>query len=56
VLLSLVAAGGVARGEPEETIRHLRANRRGNRITTRDYWPLHHRTVTIVKMLNGLLD
>jgi four helix bundle protein len=45
----------IARGEAEETIRHLSANLRVNRITARDYGPLHNRLVTIVKMLNSLL-
>ena len=45
----------IARGEAEETIRHLRANLASNRITPADYWPLHNRAVTIVKMLNSLL-
>ena len=45
----------VARGEAEETIRHLRANFAVNRIPPAEYWPLHHRAVTIVKMLNALL-
>jgi four helix bundle protein len=46
----------VARGEAEETIRHLSANFRIKRITTRDYWPLHNLLVVIVKMLNSLLN
>ena len=45
----------IARGEPEETIKHLRTNFACNRITSRDYWPLHHRAVTIVKMVNSFL-
>jgi four helix bundle protein len=45
----------IARGETEETIRHLSANFRINRITPRDYWPLQNRLVVIVKMLNSLL-
>lgn len=45
----------IARGEAEETIKHLRANLNGKRITSADYWPLHNRAVTIVKMLNSLL-
>jgi four helix bundle protein len=45
----------IARGEAEETITHLRANFNAKRITPADYWPLHDRAVTIVKMLNGLL-
>ena len=45
----------VARGEAEEAIRHLRANFAVKRIGPSDYWPLHNRAVTIVKMLNGHL-
>ena len=45
----------IARGEAEETIKHLRANLTCDRITPADYWPLRNRAVTIVKMLNGLL-
>jgi four helix bundle protein len=44
-----------ARGEAEETIRHLRANLAVKRITPAEYWPLHNRAVTIVKMLNSLM-
>ena len=45
----------IARGEAEETIRHLSANRRADRIAAGDYWPLHNRLVVIVRMLNALL-
>ena len=45
----------IARGEAEETIKHLRANLATKRITPKDYWPLHNRAVTIVKMLNSLM-
>ena len=45
----------IARGEAEEAIKHLRANRTNNRITAAEYWPLHNRAVTIIKMLNGFL-
>ena len=45
----------IARGEAEETIKHLRTNLTCERITRTDYWPLHNRAVTIVKMLNSLL-
>ena len=45
----------IARGEAEETIRHLNANFRARRIGPRDYWPIHDLLVTIVKMLNALL-
>jgi four helix bundle protein len=46
----------VARGEAEETIRHLAANFRACRIHARDYWPVHNLLVTIVKMLTSMLD
>ena len=45
----------IARGEAEEAIRHLRANFSSRRIKPREYWPLHNRTVTMVKMINALL-
>jgi four helix bundle protein len=45
----------IARGEAEETIQHLGANFRSNRVEPRDYWPLHHLLVVIVKMLDSLL-
>jgi len=45
----------IARGEAEETIRHLAANFRIDRIAPRDYWPLHNLLVVIVKMLNSLI-
>jgi four helix bundle protein len=45
----------IARGEAEETIRHLKANLRINRIAPEEYWPLHNRLVVIVKMLNSLI-
>jgi four helix bundle protein len=44
----------IARGEAEETIRHLSANLRTNRIAAEDYWPLHNLLVVIVKMLTSL--
>jgi four helix bundle protein len=44
-----------ARGESEETIRHLRSNLAAKRITARQYWPLHNLLVVIVKMLDSLL-
>ena len=45
----------IARREAEETIKHLRANLTSRRIAPKDYWPLHNRAVTIVKMLNSLM-
>jgi hypothetical protein len=46
----------IARGEAEETIQHLGANFRSHRVEPRDYWPLHHLLVVIVKMLDSLLN
>ena len=46
----------VARGEAEETIRHLRANLQSERISQAVFWHLRNRLVTIVKMLTALLD
>ena len=45
----------IARGETEETIRHLSANFRTNRIAPKDYWPRHNLLVVIAKMLTSLL-
>ena len=45
----------LARGEAEETIRHLRVNLKTDRILPRQYWPLHNRAVTIVKMIDQLM-
>lgn len=45
----------IAKGEAEETIRHLRANYASQRIDRSVYWRVHNRLVTIVKMLNALL-
>jgi four helix bundle protein len=45
----------IARAEAEETIRHLSANYRSQRITSKEYWPIHNLLVVIVKMLNALL-
>ena len=46
----------IARAEAEETIYHLGANFRSNRIASSDYWAIHHLLVVIVKMLNSLLS
>src|SRR5258705_131073 len=46
----------LARGEAEETIRHLRANLESERITQAVYWRLRNRLITIVKMLTALVD
>src|SRR5687768_18184971 len=45
----------VARSSAEETDEHLLANRNDGRITGRRYWSLHHKLVTIVKMLNRMM-
>jgi four helix bundle protein len=46
----------VARGEAEETIRHLRANLESDRIDRTVFWRLRNRLITIVKMLTSLLN
>jgi four helix bundle protein len=45
----------IARGETEETITHLSANFRIDRIDERKYWPIHNRLVVIVKMVDSFL-
>ena len=45
----------IARGEAEETIRHLSTNFRCERIPPEDYWRLRNRLVVIVKMLKSLI-
>ena len=45
----------IAIGEAEETIRHLNANFRDDRITARDYWPIRNLLIVVVKMLKSLL-
>jgi four helix bundle protein len=45
----------IARGEAEETIRHLSANFRNRRLAPEDYWPIHNQLVVIVKMLTSFL-
>ena len=45
----------IARGETEETITHLSANFRTDRIDKRKYWPIHNRLVVIVKMVDAFL-
>ena len=46
----------VARGEAEETIKHLRANHRAKRIEARAYWRIHNRLVTVTRMLSSLMS
>ena len=45
----------IARGEAEETIRHLRANFESKRIPRATFWRLKNRLITIVKMLTSLM-
>ena len=45
----------IARGETEETIAHLSANFRTDRIDKTRYWPIHNRLVVIVKMVDSFL-
>ena len=45
----------IARGEAEETIRHLKANFQANRVAPKDYWSIHNLLVVIVKMLTSFL-
>jgi four helix bundle protein len=45
----------IARGEAEETIRHLRANRAARRVEARTYWRLHNRLVTAIKMIDSIM-
>jgi four helix bundle protein len=44
----------IARGEAEETIRHLDANFRMNGIVAKDYWPIRNLLVVVVRMLTSL--
>jgi four helix bundle protein len=46
----------LSRGEAEETIGHVRANLRLDRITKADYWPIYNVYRSVVKMLDGLLN
>jgi four helix bundle protein len=45
----------IARGEAEETIRHLTANYRASRITSAQFWAIRNVLVVIVKMLSALV-
>jgi four helix bundle protein len=45
----------IARGEAEETIRHLRPNKIAGRIDKRSYWRLHDWCVTAVKMIDSIM-
>jgi four helix bundle protein len=46
----------IARGESEETIQHLAANFRAERIGAKDYWPLRNQYVVIGKMINSIVN
>jgi four helix bundle protein len=46
---------GIARGETEEAIHHMRANFHRSRVSASEYWPIRNKLVVIVKMLTGLL-
>ena len=45
-----------ARGSAEEANERVRSAYASGRLPERDYWRFHHRLVTVVKMLNALLD
>ena len=45
----------MARGAAEKAIGYLRANLRANRVTDRDYWPIHNLLVVVVKLLSSTL-
>ena len=47
---------GFARGSAEETNERLRNRFGANDIPAKVYWPLHHRLVTIVRMLTNLMS
>jgi four helix bundle protein len=45
----------MAKGEAEETIKHLRANWQSGRIDKRKFWATRDLLVTIIKMIGSLL-
>jgi four helix bundle protein len=47
---------GVSRSEAEETIEHLRPNYVENRIDRKTFFRLKNRLITIVKMLDSLIE
>ena len=47
---------GYARGSAEEANDRLQRRFSANELPARDYWRNHHRLVTIVKMLDSLID
>jgi four helix bundle protein len=46
----------MAKGEAEETIKHLRANWRSGRLDKRKFWSIRDLLVTITKMIDSLLS
>jgi four helix bundle protein len=46
----------VARGEAEETIDHLKSNYETNRLDSKTFWRLRNRAVTIIKMIDSLVN
>ena len=44
-----------ARGEAEESVRHLKANYDTKRVERKDFWRLRNRAVTISKMIASLM-
>jgi four helix bundle protein len=46
----------IARGESEETIRHLNANYQASRVSAAEYHSRRNLYLLIVKMLNGILN
>jgi four helix bundle protein len=46
----------IARGSAEEANERLRSAYASGRLNERDYWRFHHRLVTVVKMLNALIE
>jgi four helix bundle protein len=45
----------IAKGEADETIRHVSANFRTRRIAPKEYWRIHNLLVVIAKMLTSFL-
>jgi len=45
----------IARGETEETIRHLKANFKTGRVAAREYWGIRNLLTTVEKMLTSII-
>jgi four helix bundle protein len=45
----------MAKGEAEETIKHLRANWQSGRLENRKFWSIRDLLITITKMITALL-